>query len=74
MSSKNTEEPSASCDLLDFSLPVTSEDSRALDAIRYAHPLPFKEYLEFATRWSDAWVRQHGQRGPDGRFDLPFEL
>jgi hypothetical protein len=59
---------------LDFSLPVTAEDSRELDALRYAHPLPFLEYLAFATRWSDAWVRKHGQRGPDPHFDRPFEL
>lgn len=74
MSSRNTAEPSASPDLLDFSLPVTAEDSRALDALRYAHPLPFQEYLSFLTRWSSAWVRQHGQRGPDQKFDRPFEL
>lgn len=74
MSSRNTAEPSASPELLDFSLPVTAEDSRALDAIRYAHPLPFTEYLSFLTRWSNAWVRKHGQRGPDEHFDRPFEL
>ncbi|MEO7974360.1 MAG: hypothetical protein ABIU84_12310 [Thermoanaerobaculia bacterium] len=74
MSSRTTVAPSASSELLDFSLPVTAEDSRALDALRYAHPLPFLEYLAFATRWSDAWVRQHGQRGPDEHFDRPFEL
>ncbi len=74
MSSRNTAEPSASSDLLDFSLPVTAEDNRVLDDIRYAHPVSFKEYLEFATRWSDAWVRKHGQRGPDQHFDRPFEL
>ena len=74
MSSRNTAEPLASSELLDFSLPVTAEDNRVLDAVRYAHPVSFKEYLEFATRWSDAWVRKHGQRGPDRHFDRPFEL
>jgi hypothetical protein len=74
MSSRNTAEPSASPELLDFSLPVTAEDSRALDALRYAHPLPFLDYLSFLTRWSGAWVRKHGQRGPDQKFDRPFAL
>lgn len=74
MSSRNTAGPSASPELLDFSLPVTAEDRRALDEIRYAHPLPFVEYLAFLTRWSDAWVRKHGQRAPDQNFARPFEL
>lgn len=74
MSSRTTAEHSASPELLEFSLPVTAEDSRALDVLRYAHPLPFPEYLSFLTRWSDAWVRRHGQRRPDQHFDRPFEL
>jgi len=75
MSSRNIAGHSDSCpDLLDFSLPVTAEDSRALDEIRYAHARPFQDYLAFVARWSEAWVRKHGQRGPDERFDRPFEL
>ena len=75
MSSRKSPKPSASrSELLAFSLPLTAEDNRVLDDIRYAHPVSFKEYLEFATRWSDAWVRKHGQRGPDQQFDRPFEL
>lgn len=75
MGSRKTSTPSASrSEFLDFSLPVTAEGSRALDALRYAHPLPFMEYLAVVSRWSDAWVREHGQRGPDEHFDRPFEL
>ena len=75
MSSRKTSAPSASRpELLDFSLQVTAEDNCALDALRYSHPVPFREYLSFLTRWSDAWVRRHGQRGPDEHFDRPFEL
>jgi hypothetical protein len=59
---------------LAFELPVTAEDVRALDAIRYVHPLPFAEYLDFLTEWSDAWVAAHGQRPPDDGPDRPFEL
>jgi hypothetical protein len=75
MGSRNTAGPSASSpEWLDFSLPVTAEDNRALDELRYAFPLPFDEYLAFLTRWSDAWVQKHGQRGPDRLFDRPFQL
>lgn len=75
MSSRKSSKPSdPGSELLDFSLPETAEDSRVLDALRYSHPLPFMEYLAFVSRWSDAWVRKHGQRGPDERFDRPFEL
>ena len=75
MSSRTTAGHSDSpSEWLEFSLPVTAEDSRALDALRYAHPLPFEEYLAFLTRWSGAWVKKHGQRGPDQHFDRPFEL
>ena len=75
MASRNTAGLSASpSELLDFALPVTAEDSRALDELRYAFPLPFAEYLAFLTRWSDFWVSRHGQRGPDQHFDRPFEL
>ena len=75
MSFRKSPKPSASrSELLDFSLPVTAEDSRVLDALRYAHPLPFMEYLALVSRWSDDWVREHGQRGPDEHFDRPFEL
>lgn len=75
MASRTTAELSASpSELLDFSLPVTFEDSQAQDRLRYAFPLPFADYLAFLSRWSDAWVSQHGQRGPDERFDRPFSL
>ena len=75
MSSRKTSPPSAPrSEFLDFSLPLTAEDNRALDALRYAHPLPFAEYLAWVSSWSDSWVRKHGQRGPDERFDRPFEL
>lgn len=59
---------------LDFSLPVTAEDVRALDEIRYAYPMPFAEYLEFATRWSDEWVTRHGMRPFDDGPAEPFQL
>lgn len=59
---------------LDFELPVTPEDVRELDAIRYAHPLPFEQYLEFLSEWSDAWVAKHGPKPPDDGPDGPFEL
>jgi hypothetical protein len=75
MSSSDFGKPSASTtDLLDFSIPVTPEDSRALDEIRYAYPLPFEEYLAFATRWSDEWVERNGMRPPDETFVEPFRL
>lgn len=75
MSSRSTEGPSASTpDRLDFSLPVTPEDVRALDEIRYAYPMPFAEYLEFATRWSDEWVKRHGMRRFDDGPAEPFQL
>ncbi len=75
MSSRTTAGHSDSpSEWLEFSLPVTAEDSRALDDLRYAFPLPFEEYLAFLTRWSGAWVKKHGQRGPDQHFDRPFEL
>lgn len=59
---------------LDFELPVTPEDVRELDAIRYAHPLPFEQYLDFLSEWSDAWVAKHGQKPLDDGPDRPFEL
>jgi hypothetical protein len=75
MSSANTGKPSGSDpEPLAFALPVTPEDVRELDAIRYAHPLPFAQYLDFLTEWSEAWVAAHGQRPPDDGPDRPFEL
>ncbi|MBZ0089014.1 MAG: hypothetical protein K8H90_01410 [Thermoanaerobaculia bacterium] len=53
---------------------MTPEDVRELDAIRYAHPLPFEQYLEFLSEWSDAWVAKHGPKPPDDGPDRPFEL
>ncbi len=50
------------------------EDVRALDDIRYAFPMPFAEYLEFATRWSDEWVQRHGMRHFDDGPAEPFQL
>jgi hypothetical protein len=64
----------SSAELLPFSLPLTPEDSRWLDEVRYAHPLPFEEYLEWVSLWSDEWVRRNGMRGPDERFSEPFAL
>ncbi|MBP9144751.1 MAG: hypothetical protein KBF21_08555 [Thermoanaerobaculia bacterium] len=53
---------------------MTPEDVRALDDIRYAFPMPFAEYLEFVTRWSDEWVKRHGMRAFDDGPAEPFQL
>jgi hypothetical protein len=75
MSSENTGRRSGSNpERLSFELPVDAEDVRELDAIRYAHPLPFTEYLDFLTRWRQSWVRAHGQPPLDTNFEQPFEL
>ena len=75
MGSKRTAEPSDSTpEPLDFELPVTAEDIRELDELRYAHPLPFADYLEFLTRFSTSWVQRHGppplEEGPTEPFSL----
>lgn len=55
-------------------LPVTVEDSRALEALRYAHPLPFADYLEFLTAWTERWFPGVERREGPVAFDRPFEL
>lgn len=55
-------------------LPVTIEDSRALEALRYAHPLPLVDYLEFLTAWTERWFPGAELREGPENFERPFEL